>query len=205
MFPGYVKMGGPFGGVIYTSQGIQAVAPDGTFWVPQEDVPSMLRRGAFFSNPGLASVRIGGYSIYENNTSSDLDIQTPDGAIVPFVVGDAIDVVPAAFPVVTKTANYAILSADNQTTFDNAGASGTVVLSLPPAVLGLRFAFIALSTHVLEILAAGGDQITIGTQSSAFGGNAQSSLPYSAISLIVPHGIPNLWVAQSMAGSWQLT
>ena len=91
MFPGYVKMGGPFGGVIVTSEGFQAVAPDGTFWVPQGDVPAMLRRGAFFSTPGLASVRIGGYVIYEDNTSDNLEIQTPDGTIVPFVVDDAIN------------------------------------------------------------------------------------------------------------------
>ena len=201
MFPGYVKMGGPFGGVIVTSEGFQAVASDGTFWVPQGDVPAMLRRGAFFSTPGLASVRIGGYNIYEDNTEANLEIQTPDGTIVPFVIDD---VIPASgsFPVVTKTADYLILPSDDQTTFDNAAAPGPVVLSLPPAMLGLRYSFIVLSPQVIKILAGSFDQITIGTQSSGVGGSAQSNLPYSFLSLIVPRGMPNLWVAQSLAGSW---
>ena len=113
--------------------------------------------------------------------------------------------VNAASPVATKTTNYSILTTDNQTIFDNAGASGSVIYSLPAASPGLRYTFIVLTARILEVLAGGSDQIAIFAENSATGGNAQSNVPWSSITLIAPHGTPHLWVTQSMVGSWLLT
>jgi hypothetical protein len=181
------------------------VAPDGTFWVPQSDVQAMLNAGAFFATPGLASVRIGDYSIYEDNTSRDLNIlDMHTEVIIPFVVDDEISATPSPGVVVSKTTNYLILTSDNLATFDNGGATGLVILTLPTPSPGLRYSFIVATAQPLEILASGGARISIGLQTGGVGGNATSSFPSSALSLLVPEGIPGVWVAQSMAGSWQL-
>jgi hypothetical protein len=138
----------------------------------------------------------------------------PNESAPPFVDGFPLPAAPlnrlaanivGAFPVVTKTENYAILATDNQTTFDNGGASGPVVLSLPPAAPGLRYSFVVASPQMLVVLAADGDVISIGTGESSTGGNAQSDVPFSFLSLIVPNGASGQWVASGSFGAWVLT
>jgi hypothetical protein len=107
-------------------------------------------------------------------------------------------------PVITKTADYVVRASDNQTTFDNGGATGLVVFSLPPAAAGLRYSFIVVSTQIIEVLADSGDSIAIGANIGSVGGSAQSDVPYSLLSLIVPSGGANQWVAGGALGSWTL-
>lgn len=57
---------------------------------------------------------------------------------------------PAAVTV-TKTADYTVTTADNGRTFSTAGASGTVVFSMPAAVPGLRYRFYVGAAQELRI------------------------------------------------------
>lgn len=194
----WIKMRGPFGGIIQTSMGQSPVAVDGSFFIPQSDVQTFLNRGCFFAGPPLGSVQIDGYLLtVENGDFGVIDPNSVFNQLVP----------PAVQPggaVVSKTSNYAIQPSDTETTFDNAGASGLVIFSLPPIVAGFRFSFIVASSFVLEILATGADRIALGTQVSGFAGVIQSNFLFSSISLIAPSGPSHLWVAQSNTGGWNL-
>jgi hypothetical protein len=70
----------------------------------------------------------------------------------------------------TKTSNYGILSADNGTRFNNIGAGGTVILTLPTAAANLQFAAGVFAAQYLELLASGSDIIQYGGVDSAAGG-----------------------------------
>lgn len=59
-------------------------------------------------------------------------------------------VAPAAVTA-TKTADYTVTTADNGRTFSTAGASGTVVFSMPAAVPGLRYRFYVGAAQELRI------------------------------------------------------
>lgn len=69
----------------------------------------------------------------------------------------------------TKTANYTIVSTDNFTLFDNTGAGGTVVLTLPAIAAGYAFGLYCTAAQVLRFTSAeGGNMIgTSLTQTSA--------------------------------------
>ena len=62
----------------------------------------------------------------------------------------------------TKTANYTIVAADNYTLFDNAGAGGTVVLTLPAIAPGYFFGLRAQAAQVLRFTSNEGGNV-IGT------------------------------------------
>lgn len=68
-----------------------------------------------------------------------------------------------------KIANYTIVAADNFTMFDNAGASGTVVLTLPAIANGYFFGLRAEAAQVLRFTSSEGSNMigTTATQTSA--------------------------------------
>lgn len=68
----------------------------------------------------------------------------------------------------TKTANYSIVAADNYTLFDNVGAAGTVVLTLPAIANGYVFGLRAEAAQVLRFTSNEGSNVigTTATQSS---------------------------------------
>ena len=63
---------------------------------------------------------------------------------------------------VTKTANYSIVAADNFTMFDNTGAVGTVVLTLPAIANGYFFGLTATAAQVLRFTSTEGANV-VGT------------------------------------------
>lgn len=69
----------------------------------------------------------------------------------------------------TKTANYSIVAADNMTMFDNVGASGTVVLTLPAIANGYFFGLRAEAAQVLRFTSFEGSNMigTSATQTSS--------------------------------------
>lgn len=70
---------------------------------------------------------------------------------------------------VTKTADYTIVAGDNFTIFDNTGASGTVILTLPAIANGYLFGFRATAAQIIRATSAEGSNL-IGsslTQTSA--------------------------------------
>lgn len=62
----------------------------------------------------------------------------------------------------TKTANYSIVAADNLTMFDNTGATGTVVLTLPAIANGYFFGISCMAAQVLRFTSNEGSNV-VGT------------------------------------------
>ena len=108
-----------------------------------------------------------------------------------------------SFVMASKIANYAVLASDNGTHFDNIGASGTVIFTLPAAARGLNFEFLVSAAFTIEILCAGTDKIAIGGTNSAGGGNAQSAAPFNT--LAIESHAAGQWVSRSATGSWTVT
>ena len=65
----------------------------------------------------------------------------------------------------TKTANYSIVAADNYTMFDNVGAAGTVVLTLPAIANGYLFGLRAQAAQILRFTSNEGSNV-IGTSAT---------------------------------------
>lgn len=68
---------------------------------------------------------------------------------------------------ITKTANYTVTSADNGTLFDNLGASGAVVFTLPTLAVGLCFGFHVQADANVTISSAAGDDMVVPNDASA--------------------------------------
>lgn len=58
-----------------------------------------------------------------------------------------------------KTANYQVVASDNFTVFDNTGAAGTVVLTLPPIANGFEFALKAGAAQTFQFTSTEGANI----------------------------------------------
>lgn len=81
----------------------------------------------------------------------------------------------------TKTANYSIVASDNFTMFDTTGASGTVILTLPPIAPGYMFGLTCMTTNVARF-------------TSNEGGNvAGSSLTNTSVSATALNGVIYLY------------
>lgn len=101
---------------------------------------------------------------------------------------------------VTKTSAYTVAAGDSGTHFDNIGATGSVVLTLPTAAAGLNYCMAVYASFTLEALAQTGDKIASGTTEGASGGNIQSASPYDSV-CFEAHGT-NQWVVTSQTGTW---
>mgnify|MGYP001568296698 CR=1 FL=1 len=86
-----------------------------------------------------------------------------------------------------KIANYSIVAADNLTMFDNASASGTVVLTLPAIANGYLFGLRAEAAQVYRFTSNEGSNV-IGTTAT------QSSVSVAAIGGVI-------WVYTNPAGT----
>jgi len=102
----------------------------------------------------------------------------------------------------TKTSNYSILSGDNGTRYNNIGAGGTVILSLPAAAAGLQFAGAVFAAQYLRFTADGSDVIKYGGTDSAGGGYIRSNQSGAFLQLEA-HGT-GAWIVSSDSGSWSV-
>lgn len=103
-------------------------------------------------------------------------------------------------PIVTKTANYSVLAGDSGAQFNNIGASGTVIFTLPVSAIGLGYSFLVDAAQTLEIsVHSGGDVIGwIGSTAPTLSINT----PYSFVTLSCQKS--GIWVVTSMVGNWNL-
>lgn len=103
-----------------------------------------------------------------------------------------------------KTANYSVSVAavpgDQNKYFNNTGAAGTVIFTLPTAAAGLKYTFVCTAAHTLEVLAAGSDHIWLGTTDKGAAGNLQTNAPYSVLKLVSLAS--GAWFAESATGTW---
>jgi hypothetical protein len=102
--------------------------------------------------------------------------------------------------VVSKTANYTMLSTDTDIDFNNNGALGTVDFLLPATSPGLHDCFSVMSAQALTVSAQVGSSIAVGTNISVSGGNVTNSVPYSTICLVAESA--SLWIAKTQVGTW---
>lgn len=97
---------------------------------------------------------------------------TPNGNFLGFAMeaatadGDAIEVLRLGnrgrvSTVEAKTADYTVLAAESGKTFTTVGAAGTVVFTLPPAVVGLQYRFRVGAAQALRLDPDGTETIAL--------------------------------------------
>ncbi len=130
------------------------------------------------------------------------------GALVNFSAGTKTVFVgvPAAIlarlqgpPVVSRTADLTLTAAMAGTLFNNAGAGGQVVLTLPPADQDMAFRFSVKAAFNLRILAAGSDTIRVAGSETAGGGHVNANTVGTTLHLIREDTV---WTAHSVVLSW---
>lgn len=104
--------------------------------------------------------------------------------------------------IVTKTSNYSLTTDDSGNQFNNTGAAGDIVLTLPPAVVGLNYAGAVTEAFYLRFSADGTDKIAWGEDNSASGGYIRHNAPFAFVSLICH--LAGQWLVSSVAGSWKI-
>jgi hypothetical protein len=104
--------------------------------------------------------------------------------------------------IISKTANYNILSTENNYIFTNEGASSQVTFLLPECVSGYVSSFIKLEPYNFIISANTGDYIA----DSSVGGtiyNDLSNEDFATITLLAVND--NKWVITGADGTWKTT
>lgn len=117
-------------------------------------------------------------------------------------------VVTAAFTVSSKTTGYQVASAgaDDWKRFDNTGAGGSVVFTLPTTAnlaAGDNWCFLVTAAQTLEILANTGETLTMGNVTGAAAGNLQANTVGSSICIYM--GSTTAGYVWAFNGTWTLT
>ncbi len=102
----------------------------------------------------------------------------------------------------SKTINYTILDTDDCKHFNNIGAPGDIVLTLPPAEEGLHYGFLVVAASYVKIQAVGGDVISRSVETSAPAGYIRSNIPYAFLT-IESHSA-GTWIVSSQVGTWSI-
>lgn len=140
------------------------------------------------------------FAIIPNDFTS-LFNQLGGGDTTKFLSGDGTFATPSGGLIpVTKTSNYTILTGDNGTDFDNSGASGDIVLTLPAATAGLVYAGVVVASHYLRFTLDGTDTIAIGGNNGAAGGYIRSNTPFSYIKFACHEN--GQWITHNLIGAW---
>ncbi|HKU51979.1 MAG TPA: hypothetical protein VJQ25_05900 [Nitrospira sp.] len=100
----------------------------------------------------------------------------------------------------SQTTNYSIGSGNNGTTYNNIGAAGDIVGSLPAPADGLWYRFAVYAAHYHQISATGGVTISSVDDTSVSDGYIRSNLPYSLIQLEAQDN--SGWIASNVTGPW---
>jgi len=106
----------------------------------------------------------------------------------------------------TKTSDYTVRVRDCGMQFDNAGAGGAVVFSLPvvtAALVGLRYSFCVLAAQSLTVDAPASTTIRIAGSVSAASGNISASTIGDCVEIEAVSTTE--WVAKSHEGTWTVT
>lgn len=140
--------------------------------------------------PSASGVRIGTIVKYVSSTKVYVDIDT-----------DADDEILTG-TVQTKTADYTVTVADSGRTFSTAGASGTVVFTLPAAVPGLRYRFRVGAAQELRIDPDGTE--TISLPSTGVPGAAGKYLTANAAgeTVDIQCDVAGTWSVYGYTGTW---
>lgn len=158
---------------------------------------AVLTAGAFYRwftgvTQRMALLNNGNLRIAANNTDNTCKLQV-DGA-------GSMD--KLVFP--KNITPYAInLNQDRDNFFTNEGASALQVFTLPSAAQNFTYTFFVQDADGLQVTAAAGDTIRVGSSVSAAAGNISSTNIGSCIKLQCINVTE--WVAVSVVGSWVVT
>jgi hypothetical protein len=144
----------------------------------------------------------GSYPVLQANGGPLAQIYASSGTLQVGVAGENVTVLGQKVSTASKTANYTVLTTDSGTSFDNIGATGAVIFSLPGAAAGLTYTFSNYAGQTLEVLGHGTDQIAVGGSNSA-SENITSSAAYASIT-IEAHGAGQ-WIASATPDKTQWT
>lgn len=102
--------------------------------------------------------------------------------------------------VTAQTSNYTVVANDSNTFFTNAGATGTVVFTLPTASAGLTYTFYIDATQTLQVTAGASTTIRSGSSVTSSAGNVSASTQGNVIRIVAISSTQ--WVAESITGTW---
>lgn len=169
--------------------------------------------GPYFNDAGVPvattltiACTIGSISYTEIPASSGGLTLTTTGTSGPATLSSGVLNIPqyaSGLTPVNKTANYTALTGDTGSLFNNSGAAGAVIISLPAATAGLTYAGYVGAAQTLELLANGTNTINNGIDTSSAGGNVQANTLGNFIWLIC--NTTGKWSTVSMVGDWTLT
>lgn len=104
--------------------------------------------------------------------------------------------------VASKTGNYPVTAADSFTEFDNAGAAGAVIFTLPTAALGLTYTFSAVVAQQIKVQAGGSDAISMAGNSKAAGGLLTGPAATQGATVTITCTSANMWTVTAFQGTW---
>lgn len=138
--------------------------------------------------PSASAVYIGRCNRYISSTVIAVDID-PDGKA-------------GTSNVSTKTADYTVLASDSGKTFSTAGASGTVVFSMPAAVPGLKYRFYVGAAQELRIDPNGTETISLPSTGVASAAGAYLTANAAGETADVECVVAGSWSVFGYTGTW---
>lgn len=138
--------------------------------------------------PSASGVKIGRCEGYVSSTKILVDID-PDGKA-------------STGTVQTKTADYTVTTADSGRTFSTAGASGTVVFSMPAAVPGLKYRFYVGAAQELRIDPNGTETISLPSSGVAQAAGAYLTANAAGETVDVECVVAGTWSVFGYTGTW---
>lgn len=100
----------------------------------------------------------------------------------------------------TKTSDYTVAALDVGTYFNNIGAGGTVIFTLPTSVAKQHYFFAVHATQTVQISAVGSDTIRYGATVSAAAGNISANAKGCTLHLFCP--VAGEWFIDQLTGTW---
>lgn len=143
----------------------------------------------FTKTPSASAVRVGTITEYISSTKVRATI---DGA----------KWLGASSTVSTKTADYTVLASESGKTFSTAGASGTVVFSMPPAVPGLKYRFYVGAAQELRIDPNGTETASLPSSGVAQAAGAYLTANAVGETIDLECAIAGSWSVFGYTGTW---
>ncbi len=100
----------------------------------------------------------------------------------------------------SKSSDYQVVATESGRHFNNTGASGTVIFTLPPAADQLQYCFFRTAAQLLRVDAGPSVKISVGVNQTANDGYVEATTDQAGICLEA-HGA-NQWLARSIIGTW---